>query len=173
MTLSDVIVGVMVAEQVSFEGLFRAVFPRLVSMGAVKTGSVDTAREIAQEAMLRAHRHWDSVCQYTSPEAWCVAVMANLLIDHHRAHVRQDRLVDRLRLLRARPEAEPTLSKWNDLVEGLPDRQRLIVTLYYGADWSVAQIADSLGTTEGGVKASLFKARESLRQQLKSEDLDV
>jgi RNA polymerase sigma-70 factor (ECF subfamily) len=167
---------VTVAVTHDFETVFRAVFPRLVSLGTLKTGRVDVARDLAQETMLRAHTRWDDLAGYDSPEAWCHTVMTNLLIDHHRSAESEQRAVDRL-VGRAddRPAdqrdhtATTALDRWNELVGVLPDNHRTIVTLYYADDLSVGQIATLLGTSRGAVKAALFKARRTLRRHLDVE----
>ena len=158
-----------------FESLFRTTFPRLVSLGVVKTGRADVARELAQEAMLRAYERWDELAGYDAPEAWCRLVMANLLVDHHRSRAAEQRAVERLVPLRSGAETAgsgaggggdgPAVRQWDALVEPVADRQRLIVTLYYAEDWSVGEIAAALDTSAGAVKAALFKARRTLRRR--------
>ncbi len=155
-----------------FEAVFRATFPRLVSMGVVKTGRVDIARELAQETMLRAHARWDEISGFESPEAWCHVVMTNLLIDQHRTTVSEQRAVERLGQQPEATESVLSLNRWNELVAPLPDRQRLILALYYAQDCSVREIADLLGTTSGAVKTGLFKARRTLRRRLAEESGD-
>lgn len=154
-----------------FETLYHDVYPSLVSLGALKTGRVDIARELAQETMMRAHARWDDLRTYDVPAAWCRTVMTNLLIDHHRTQAAEQRAVDRVGGSPDTPVAAPapTLDEWNRLVAPLPDRQRLIVTLYYADDLTVGQIAQLLDTTRGAVKASLFKARRTLRRRLDDE----
>lgn len=155
-----------------FETVFREVFPRLVSLGTLKTGRVDVARDLAQETMLRAHARWDELAGYDAPAAWCHTVMANLLIDHHRSAASERRAVDRLgERLPAQSDtvAASALDRWNELVAPLPDSHRTIVTLYYADDLSVGQIATLLGMTRGAVKAALFKARRTLRRHLDDE----
>lgn len=159
-----------VATTHDFDTVFREVFPRLVSLGALKTGRTDIARDLAQETMLRAHARWEELSTYDAPASWCHTVMTNLLIDHHRSVVSERRAVDRLgdRLAdETRQDRTPitALDRWNELVAPLPDRHRMIVTLYYSDDLSVAQIAALLGTSRGAVKAALFKARRTLRKK--------
>jgi RNA polymerase sigma-70 factor, ECF subfamily len=149
-----------------FEALYRSVFARLVSLGAARTGRIDVARDLAQETLIRANDRWDELSRYDSPEAWCRTVMVNLLIDYHRSAQSEKRAVQRLA---ERPEAlssTPSLDRWRALIEPLPDRQQLVVTLYYADDLSVAEVARLLSTTRGAIKASLFKARRSLRKHL-------
>ena len=149
-----------------FEAIYRSVFPRLVSLGAVKTGRIDVARELAQETMLRAHARWSELADHQAPEAWCHVVMTNLLIDHHRSSTSEARATERLGRRLGETSSTPALDRWNEIVAPLPDRQRLIVTLYYAEDCSVGEIAETLGATRSAVKAALFKARRTLRQQL-------
>ena len=68
-----------------YEEVFRDVFPRLVSLGVLKTGRVDSARDLAQETMLRAHTRWDELATYDAPAGGADTVMTNLLVDHHRS----------------------------------------------------------------------------------------
>lgn len=166
---------VTVAVDNDFEALFRDVFPRLVSLGALKTGRVDVARDLAQETMARAHTRWDELATYDAPAAWCRTVMVNLLIDHHRSRAAEQRAVDRLSTadpttVSADQEPPPSLEEWNELVAPLPERQRMILTLYYADDLTVGQIAQLLDTSRGAIKAALFKARRTLRQRLEEHD---
>ena len=51
-------------------------------------------------------------------------------------------------------------------VRALPERQRAAIALYYLEDLSIADVAATLGVTEGTVKASLFQARATLAKSL-------
>jgi RNA polymerase sigma-70 factor (ECF subfamily) len=160
---------VQVAVAQDFETMFRSEFPRLVSLGVAMCGRRDIAHELAQEAMLRAHRRWAEISTYESAAAWLRRVMVNLLIDHHRSRTAERAAVERVAAQPARSADSPTLDRWRELVGPLPTQQRAIVTLYYSDDQSVEAIADTLGISTGAVKASLFKARRSLERRLSGE----
>jgi RNA polymerase sigma factor (sigma-70 family) len=51
-------------------------------------------------------------------------------------------------------------------IAGLPKRQAQVVALRYGLDMSIVDIAEALGLSEGGTKASLSKARRNLARAL-------
>ena len=51
-------------------------------------------------------------------------------------------------------------------VMGLPRRQREVVSLFYLADLSVAEVAGVLGVSAGTVKSQLHAARARLRAEL-------
>ena len=153
-----------------FETMFRTQYPRLVSLGVAMTGRRDVANDLAQETMLRAHRRWGDVSTFDAPAAWCRKVMVNLLIDHHRSATAERIAVERLGARDQLASPAPDIDRWWDIVGPLPERQRMIVTLYYADDLAVDEIADTLGLTAGAVKASLFKARTSLRRRLDAEE---
>lgn len=155
-------------ETSSFERFFLGEHPKLVALGLAWTGNVDTARELAQEALTRAYRSWDRVEQLDIPGAWVRRIMINLLIDARRAEQRHDGLQARLNVADEGSPNEPGGSdeSWWRAVRALPDRERAAVTLHYIEDMSIADVAHVLEITPGTVKASLSHAREKLRTAL-------
>jgi RNA polymerase sigma factor (sigma-70 family) len=149
-----------------FEAFFEAQFPRLVALGTALSGSREIARELAQETMLRAYGHWNDVGQFDRPDAWLRKVMTNLLIDHHRSRTAERVAIGRL----SQPVvAESEVGDWESLVAGLPLRQRIIVTLFYGEDRSIEEISQLLEVSPGTVKAALSRARRRLLRVLTLE----
>ena len=152
--------------------MFRAQFPRLVSLGVAMSGRRDVAHELAQETMLRAHRHWNELSTYKVSGAWLRRVMVNLLIDHHRSRTAERAAVERLAAHGERLVEAPSVDRWLELTSTLPPQQRAIVSLYYADDQSVEAIADALAISIGAVKKSLFKARQTLQRRLTEEVRD-
>ena len=124
----------------------------------------DVARELAQETFVRLHANWTTVGQYDDPGAWLRRVMCNLLIDHHRSRTSERRAVERLAQRTPLSGSDGYESdEWLRLIAGLPARQRLIVTLHYGEDVAIADIAEALNLSPNSVKSALSKARDALR----------
>jgi RNA polymerase sigma-70 factor (ECF subfamily) len=148
----------------SFEECFRVHFSRLVALGESVTGDSGVAHDLAQETFLRLHDRWETVSEYDQPGSWLRLVMSNLLIDHHRSRSAERRAVQRL--AHGSPRQEPDLfepDEWSRLVAVLPARQRLIVTLFYGYDQAITDIAETLDISANTVKSSLSKARNTMR----------
>lgn len=55
-------------------------------------------------------------------------------------------------------------------MQKLTENQRLAITLYYYEEYSVKEIANIMGTTQGTVKSRLGRARKQLKQFLKEEE---
>jgi RNA polymerase sigma-70 factor, ECF subfamily len=54
------------------------------------------------------------------------------------------------------------------IIDGLPDKYRVPVVLYYFEEALVAAVAERLGCPEGTVKTHLSRAREELRRRLET-----
>ena len=62
---------------------FRREVRSLIALAAAIAGA-DRAEEIAQEALLRAHRDWDRISRYDKPGAWVRRVTINLATSSRR-----------------------------------------------------------------------------------------
>ena len=163
---------VPVVTATGYETFFRAEHPKLLALGLALTGDRETARDLAQEALLRAYEHWPRVERLERPGGWARRVLINLATDHHRrATVRRNGVrSDREAMLLP---ADPAADEWWRAVLALPDRQRAVVALHYLDDLSVGDVAEILGIAQGTVKSTLAKARAALRERLAaSEETD-
>jgi RNA polymerase sigma factor (sigma-70 family) len=148
-----------------FDAFYRRELPAMVTLATAIAGA-ERGEELAQEAMLRAHRDWAQVSRYDKPGAWLRRVTTNLAISARRRRVRE-RLA--LRRLDAEPTVEappPEVDEFWTLVRTLPPRQGAAIALYYLHDLSVADLAESLGCSEGTAKAHLYKARTTLATRI-------
>lgn len=161
----------MVVVSTGFEECFREHYPALVAYATATTGDPEVAHELAQEAFARLHRNWDRIAEYDQPGSWLRRVTTNLAIDRHRSRSAEQRAVARWRARPTPPPDEPVGGDpWTELVADLPPRQRAIVTLHYGEDLPVAEIAEVLDLSVNTVKSALSKARERLRSSLKPQE---
>lgn len=159
-----------VVTALDFETLFRDEYPRLVAFGVSMTGDMEVARDLAQETMARAHRHWSTIEAADAPAAWLRRVMRNLITDHHRHQQVERNAVTRLRNRPVREQDHRVEPSMAEMLAVLPERQRAVVALYYVDDRSVAEIADALSMAPGTVKSSLWKARRTLKRHQERND---
>lgn len=152
-----------------FSELCRRSSARLVGTLTLRCGDSELARDIAQEALARAWRDWETLRRRKPVEPWIYATALNLLRSWHR----------RLRVARRRepvlsvvPEidadAEAALSV-REAVTALPERQREAVALRYYADLSVRDTAEAMGCAEGTVRALTAQAVAALRTALRTD----
>lgn len=154
------------AHRTDFDAFFRAEHPRLVAIGLALTGDRETARDLAAEAMWRAHRSWATL---DTPHAWVRRVVANLATDQGRRLTRERAALARVAAAPTVTTAEPASARFWAAVRALPNRQQAAVVLHYLEDRSVRDVADTLGIAEGTVKATLSSARRTLAATLAME----
>jgi len=152
-----------------YEDFFREELRPLVALATAIAGA-DRGEEIAQEALLRAHREWDRIARYDKPGAWVRRVAINLATSSQRRRSAERRALQRVATRRQLDAPPPEVDDFWALVRRLPDRQAAAVALHYLEDLSVAEIADTLGCAEGTAKAHLHKARRTLAEHLRSQE---
>jgi RNA polymerase sigma-70 factor (ECF subfamily) len=140
------------------------------------------AEDAAQEAFLRAYSNLDRYDQDRSFKTWLLSIASNHCIDRLRR-----RRLTWLSLEEPLPPhpaltsdipgpEEATLSNEQsllvqELLDELSPDYRLAVVLRYWYDYSYAEIADMLETTESAVKSRLFRARQALVKELESKPI--
>lgn len=134
------------------------------------TGDADEAEEVVQDAMVNASRSWKSYQGASQFRTWLFRIVVNVFRDRLRKQSRERSLthepldrndssgaetlvVDELRRLIAQR------------ISSLPARQREVLVLASYQGLSTREIAGVLGITENNVHATLYAARERLRQE--------
>ena len=135
----------------------------MVALAFAVSGSSVAAEDIAQEAMVRAHRHWDQISQCDKPGAWVRRVTINLA----RSALRRSALELRAKLRLGRrldpiPEPEAGDMRIWEAVALLSPQQRAAVAFFYLEDRPVREIAVLLGCSEATAKVHLHKGRLAL-----------
>jgi len=153
--------------QASFDEFVRVRWDRAVRTAWVLTRDADMAEDFAQEAFARLWARWQRVSAADDPVAYLNRVLVNL----HLSSRRRKDVVQRLRVARSVPAADPSeeVTARAAMVEALgqlTSQQRLVLTLRYGADMSVEEVAAALNCSPGTVKTHASRGRQQLRNIL-------
>ena len=155
--------------------LYRAIFPDLVRFLHRKVWDPDRARDLAQEAFVRALQH-----EPRRPRPWLFQVAANLARDEARTVLRRKR---HLALLKN--EAEDRQEETPDPMEGVAERERWAAVraaldtlgerdrealLLWDAGMSYPEIARQTGLAVGAVGTTLARARRRLAEAYKTRE---
>ena len=147
--------------------IFDAHHQRLFRLARRLSPSADDARDLVQEAFLRAARAHQSIPE-GNEEAWLVRVLVNIRRDEWRRAAARKRLNPDGEAHAARPEqadheaafiARTTV--WRAL-ERLPPRRRAVLVLHELEDATVPAIARLLGVTAVTVRWHLSRGRREL-----------
>jgi RNA polymerase sigma-70 factor (ECF subfamily) len=150
-----------------FDSFFRREFRPMVALAAAVAGSAEHAEDIAQEALVRARRHWDRVVAYDKPGTWLRRVTINIALSNRRRIALEAKT--RLAWFDHREEPAGPDSLDPALVGALgllSPQQRAAVSLHYLEDRSTAEIAELLGCAEATARVHLHRGRQALARTL-------
>jgi RNA polymerase sigma-70 factor (sigma-E family) len=155
---------------VSFEDVVRQQYGRLFRVAVMLAGDEGHAEDIVQEALLRAHRRWDTASR--APVPYLLTIVRNLARDRYRAAARRPQESPLFDTDGA--AYDPTASVADQqavrrAITTLPERQRAAVVLRYFEDLSTAETARILDCSQGTVKTHLSRALASLERLLGHE----
>jgi RNA polymerase sigma-70 factor, ECF subfamily len=148
------------------EALYRRRHGAFQVMLASVTGSVESARDVVQEAFAQALRDQRAFRGDGSLEAWVWRIAFRVAVKSKATHelavgeLPEVGFVDGSR--------DPTLAT---AVQALSPQRRMAIFLRYFADLSYTQIAEVLGIAEGTVAATLAQAHRQLAAELTANEV--
>lgn len=153
--------------------LFRQYEQPICSYLARLTGDAARAQELAQETFIRAYRALLKGERWDNPRAWLYRVASRLATnDYHRRN-----LLQWLPLSDAEPDpaqgVETAVAEREAVqaaLDALPLKYRIPLVLYDHAGYSVAEVAQTLGLSQSGIKSRLSRARKKFRRAYQMEE---
>ena len=135
----------------------------------------EDAEDVAQDALLRAHRAFGSLRDRDRFRAWVVRTAFRLALDRLRSEKRRVRREDASAIeaplqvesaedAAARAEVRARVA---EAVDALPEKLRIVTVLAAIQEHDVAAVARLLELPEGTVKSRLYLARKSLAEKLR------
>jgi RNA polymerase sigma-70 factor (ECF subfamily) len=144
--------------------------PKLLAFAARALGTTEVAKDVVQdtwESVVRGLSGLDDPARF---RAWIYAIAARKCADALRGKYRITRIAASAEAMSDPPaDAESDSNTRLDLraaMKRLPPEQSIAVSLYFGEEMSVADIAAITGAPQGTVKSRLFAARKALRETL-------
>lgn len=143
----------------------------------------DAALDILQDSYVKAFRSLDTLQDPARFGAWVRRIAHNRAVDYLRQYkavslgsLVTDESGDEVELEDDRTDNLPevvidqqeTVRLLGEILDALPDDQRVCVTMYYYDQLSVREIADELDVPEATVKSRLMYGRKKIEQQVKA-----
>ena len=168
----------------SFSALVEMHQERVIRAAYSFVGNFEDARDLAQEAFVKAYENLNDFRQESRFYTWLYRIVANLSKDFLRKKkVRQnisfwfgrgeDEETDPVMNIEAKAKnADEELvnkelgGEIRGALDKLPLQQRAAFTLRYLEGLDIGEIAESMGITEGAVKATLWQACQKMRKNL-------
>src|SRR5246127_4322705 len=183
---SELIRAAQRGDRAAFESLVRQYDQAVLRLALHLTGSEPDARDIYQEAFLKAYRHIGNFRFECSFYTWIYRIVTNLCLDHLRrkqtrkedAPVSVDSSGEEYDLLGNVAEERAGASPERDFMRRelgkriglalnkLTPRERMVFELKHYQGLKLRTIGEMLNTTEETAKNTLFRATQKLRSSL-------
>ncbi len=163
-------------DRTAFDALVRATSAEIYTLAYRLTGDEEDARDVVQDAYLRAFRSIKRFRGEARFSTWMYRITANCAATYlaKRAKGRHDELSDEEPVADTRPDNDPEAvaeagalrDRVTAALAELPPRLRAVVVLRDIYDLPHEAIATELGITEAAAKVRLHRARRKLRERL-------
>ena len=173
-------------DQAAFEELVRQYDQPVLRLALHLTGSEHEAKDIYQEAFLKAYRNLGSFRFECSFYTWMYRIVSNLCMDYLRRRqvrkedsgVRVNSEGEEVDLLEQLPDERAGASPEQDLMRRelgqriakaltkLNPRERMVFEMKHYQGLKLRTIGEALNTTEETAKNTLFRATQKLRSAL-------
>jgi RNA polymerase sigma-70 factor, ECF subfamily len=186
-TDAEVMLRVKAGDQSAFDYLVQKYRRPLISFMYRMARNSAAAEDLAQEVFLRVYRSRESYEASAKFTTWLYRIATNLAVNHAR-DTRHERPEVSVSLDETNDDSSSTatlqlpdgsltaeqimvqrerLAAIRSKVEALPEQQRLAVIMHKYQQMDYKEIAEVLKKSESATKSLLFRAYETLREQLK------
>jgi RNA polymerase sigma-70 factor (ECF subfamily) len=185
LTDADVMLRVKAGDESAFEYLVQKYRRPMVGFMYRMSHNAAAAEDLAQEVFLRVYRSrtgYEASAKFTT---WLYRIATNLAVNYARdtRNERPDKMASldepdeetgtTMDVADSSLTVEQTILRRERMaairakVQGLPERQRMAVLMHKYQQMDYKQIAEVLKLSESATKSLLFRAYETLREQLK------
>ena len=175
--MAELVARAQAGDEQAFEELVTATYVETYTLARRLTGNDDDARDVVQEAYLRAYRSLERFRGEARFSTWLYRITANCASTHlgrRRAPPPRGAGRRRLVVVESRPDLDPSAradaSDLRDRISGpsrsLPPKLRAVVVLRDVYDLPHEAIAAELGISESAAKVRLHRARRKLKDRL-------
>jgi RNA polymerase sigma factor (sigma-70 family) len=180
MTEEALMAAYRAGDRQAFEQLYQQLGPRLHGFFMRSFNNAAVADDLLQTTLLKVHRARADFRGDLKLRPWVFAIAARVRLDEYRRRKHVTEELDEERLasseedgpapddaVAARVDEGDRAAQVRAALAALPESQRVIIHLHRFEGMSFAEIATSLGTTEGAVKLRAFRGYERLRKALR------
>ena len=148
-----------------FDSQYGALFGDLVAL-ARALGAGSDAEDVAQEALLEARSHLHQLRDPEKLRAWVRSIAVRGACRARRRYL-ADLGAEQIERL---PVTELPNVDVAAAIAGLPERERVAVTLVFGLGYRQDEAADLMGVAAGTVYSSIWRARRKLARVLADDE---
>lgn len=157
----------------SFKERFLPFHPKLYRIALALVSNKDDAEDILQEAYCKLWSKRTELEDIQNPEAFSVTLVKNMCIDFLRSpHAnRHEEQIEKVHMAHETPSPEREIEQADELenvkqlIEKLPENQKLVIKLMGLSDCSLREIEEITSFSATNVRTLLSRARKTIREQ--------
>ena len=166
------------ATEVDWDLVYAEQLPRVYNFFRYRVGDGPVAEDLTSITFEKA---WRGRNRYRRDlgafGTWVMAIARNVAVDHYRRRRPDAPLEEAAAVAAAGPspaelaERRSDLERLDGLLETLPERERELIALKYGADFNNREIARLTGLSESNVGTRLHRAVQTLRSRWQTPEV--
>lgn len=174
--LSQFVLAAQQGDEAAFRRLVEATYRDMYTLAIRLTGDEEDARDVTQEAYLKAHRSLAGFRGDARFSTWMYRITANCAATYvqRRSRHRHDPLFDDMAIAETGYDSDPEYhsdvsdlrGRLNTAIAALPPKLRSVVVLRDIYELPHEAIAQELGITVTAAKVRLHRARHRLRAEI-------
>jgi RNA polymerase sigma-70 factor (ECF subfamily) len=159
------------AREADWDALYREQLPRVYNFFRYRVGAGPVAEDLTsltfEKAWVARHRYRRDLAAFST---WLMTIARNVAVDHYRQQRSQVSLEEAAELPAGDTpeqlaERRSDVEQLGRLLEGLPERERELLSLKYGAGLTNRAMARMTGLSESNVGTILHRTLQGLRAE--------
>ena len=133
--------------------------------------SSDEAEDAVQEVYFKLWKGKKNIGNYDNPEAYALTMTKNYCLDRLKSKQASNLKIvhsnyETSENLEKQIEVQDSVSLVFEIMESLPEHQRIVLQLRDVEQFEFAEIADMLDSNETAIRVSLSRARKTIRNEM-------
>jgi RNA polymerase sigma-70 factor (ECF subfamily) len=154
----------------TFKKAFLPHYQKLYRIAYRLTQNVAESEDIVQEAFIKIWNKRNELKEVENAEAFSVIILRNLCMDYLRKtkyeyQIPYDTKVAEKESLSHRIEIQDEATQVKNLINKLPEQQRMIMIMKHFDEYSDEEIEQITGISSGNIRVILSRARKTIREQ--------
>ena len=168
-------------EKISFEELYKELFPLAYKVAYHITSDSGAAEDISQEAFIKYYNRPIPFPSKDDVKYWLIRVVKNISFNYCKREGRKKKVFDKIKHDPIHTDdtgetgvlKEETKKAVSDILKQLPEKLRMPLILREFTGMNYKEIAKALGISESNVKVRIFRARETIQKLIAVGDVYV
>ena len=160
-------------DELAFTRLIHSIENEMYRIAKLKLGKDDDAYEALQNTIILIYKNIKKLKEPKKFKTWTIRILINeclKIIKRNNKNINScieyDENIGKIENRFEKVESEVDL---NNLLKFLNEDEKIVVSLYYGEQYKIREIAEILSESEGTIKSRISRAKTKIKNHIKEE----